>query len=117
MRCATRSPIRSTSKSSAVATPSESGWWKCSPGSPVPRRHRDAFVQVAAAPFADSAALVARALLLEPVFRVKWCCIILNEFIAEAADRRRFANPGTDPEASKLRQLEKARRLSNNLDF
>ena len=51
------------------------------------------------------------------MFRVKWCCIILNEFIAEAADRRRFANPGTDPEASKLRQLEKARRLSNNLDF
>jgi hypothetical protein len=84
------------------------------PGCPVPPRHREAFGRRVAAPFDDSAALIARARLLEPVFRVKWCCIILNEFLPEAADRRRFADPGMDPEESKLLQLEKAERLAIN---
>lgn len=86
------------------------------PGYPVPREHLNAFVRAAAAPFEDSAALIERARLLEPVFRVKWCCIILNEFLAEAAYRRRFAKPDLDPEASKVAQLEKAKRLAGNLD-
>jgi hypothetical protein len=82
------------------------------PGCPVARQHLEAFALAAAAPFEDGAVLIGRARLLEPVFRVKWCCIILNEFLADAAERRRFANPGMDPEQSKLAQLEKARRLS-----
>ena len=86
------------------------------PGCAVPRRHLDAFASTAAAPFENSAALIRRARLLEPAFRVKWCCIILNEFLAEAAGRRRFANPALDPEARKAEQLEKAKRLAANLD-
>jgi hypothetical protein len=86
------------------------------PGCPVPRLHVDAFARVAAVPFEDSAALVVRARLLDPLFRVKWCCIILNEFLREAAERRRFANPGVDSEKSKRLQLEKAQRLAMNLD-
>jgi hypothetical protein len=82
------------------------------PGSPVARRHRDAFLQAAAAPFEDAGRLLARAQLLEPVFRVKWCCIILNEFLPAAAERRRFANPQADAEAGKRAQLQKAQRLS-----
>ena len=84
------------------------------PGLPVPRRHRDAFLRVAAAPFEDAEGMLRRARLLEPVFRVKWCCIILNEFLPAAAERRRFANPQADPEAGKRLQLAKARRLSIN---
>ncbi len=86
----------------------------CHPGFPVPHRYREAFTHRVAAPFDDGAVLIARAHLLEPVFRVKWCCIILNEFLAEAADRRRFANPGINPEECKLQQLEKAKRLAIN---
>jgi len=86
------------------------------PGCPVPRQHLEAFASAAAAPFDDGAALIERARLLEPVFRVKWCCIILNEFLAEAAGRRRFANPDMDAETSKVAQLEKAKRLCANLD-
>jgi len=82
------------------------------PGSPVPRRHRDAYLAVAAAPFEGAEALLERARLLEPVFRVKWCCIILNEFLPAAAERRRFANPQADVEAAKRAQLAKARRLA-----
>jgi hypothetical protein len=86
------------------------------PGSPVPREHQQVFAREAARPFDDAAALIERASLLEPVFRVKWCCIILNEFLAEAAERRRFANPVMDREKSKVLQLEKAKRLALNLD-
>jgi hypothetical protein len=82
------------------------------PGSPVPRAHRPAFLATAAEPFEGADALLEHARLLEPVFRVKWCCIILNEFLPAAAERRRFANPQADADAAKRAQLAKARRLS-----
>lgn len=81
------------------------------PGVPVPRAHAERFVSEAAAPFENPEALIEHARLLEPVFRVKWCCIILNEFLPEAAERRRFANPASDPQTRKQCQLDKARRL------
>ena len=42
------------------------------PGVPVPRQHFDAFVGAVLAPFAEPAAMAARARLLEPVFQTKW---------------------------------------------
>jgi hypothetical protein len=81
------------------------------PGVPVPREHFDAFVKTAMSFSRHAAALEARARLLEPIFRIKWCCIVLNEFVPEAAQRRRFATPGADVAASKRRQLDKARSL------
>jgi len=81
------------------------------PGVPVSREHFDGFVKTAMSFSRHAAALEARARLLEPIFRIKWCCIVLNEFVPEAAQRRRFATPGADPAASKRRQLDKARGL------
>lgn len=57
------------------------------------------------------AALADRARILLPVFQAKWCCIILNEFLPEAAQRRRFADPGHDVSARKRTQLSKAMAL------
>lgn len=85
------------------------------PGSPVPRAHFEAFLAAATAPFPDPNAVAARARVLERVFRVKWCCIILNEFLPAAARRRRFADPGADPSARKSAQLDKARALLESL--
>jgi len=42
---------------------------------------------------------------------MKWCCIVLNEFLPESAQRRRFADPSVDPEGCKRVQLSKANRL------
>lgn len=81
------------------------------PGLPVPREHFDAFLKTAMSFSSHAAALEARARLLEPVFRLKWCCIVLNEFVPEAAQRRRFATPGADAATVKRRQLDKARGL------
>jgi hypothetical protein len=81
------------------------------PALPVPMAHFDEFVRETMAFSRHSKALDARARLLFPVFQVKWCCIILNNFVPEFAERRRFADPGLDEAAARLRQLERAEQL------
>jgi Phosphotransferase enzyme family len=85
------------------------------PGVPVPREHFDAFLDLACAALPHPRRAAARARLLEPVFRVKWCCIILNEFLPGAARRRQFADPAIDTGARKRAQLSKARVLLNSM--
>lgn len=81
------------------------------PAVPAPKAYFDEFVRNTMAYSPHSKALEARARLLFPVFQIKWCCIILNDFIPEFAQRRRFADPGFDEAAARQRQLEKARQL------
>lgn len=55
--------------------------------------------------------LATRAGLLLPAYRLKWCCIILNEFVRTDRARREFSQGHeTAGEARKVEQLEKARR-------
>lgn len=46
---------------------------------------------------------------LMPVYRIKWCCILLNEFLPVSRSRREFARGEADPESRRREQLEKAR--------
>jgi hypothetical protein len=78
------------------------------PAIPVDIIHLERFVETATAYAARPAEVAARAHILFPVFQVKWCCIILNEFLPEAAKRRSFADPGTDLAVRKRGQLKKA---------
>ncbi|MBX9963538.1 MAG: aminoglycoside phosphotransferase family protein [Burkholderiales bacterium] len=82
----------------------------CQPAIPVPLRYFDAFVSHAFGYSSNPESLELRARLLLPVFQFKWCCIMLNEFLPDAAQRRRFADPGMDPERRKRNQLDKAHR-------
>lgn len=52
--------------------------------------------------------LMSRARLMFPLFRIKWCCIMLNEFLPDSARRRQFANPHADLPERKRTQLSKA---------
>jgi hypothetical protein len=81
------------------------------PGVAVPHAQFEPFLAQALAPFEEKERLTARVRLLEPISQVKWCCIILNEFLPAAARRRNFANPGADDVARKQRQLDKATTL------
>jgi len=56
-------------------------------------------------------ALMLRARLLFPVFQMKWCCIVLNDFLPDSLARRRFADARLDEGERKAVQLEKARRM------
>ena len=68
------------------------------PGVAVPQDQFEPFVMQALAPYEENAQHMAtRVRLLEPISQVKWCCIILNEFLPAAARRRNFANPGANP--------------------
>jgi hypothetical protein len=53
----------------------------------------------------------ARIALLEPVFRLKWCCIVLNEMLAAGRKRRGYATGEIPSVAAKQAQLAKAERL------
>lgn len=75
---------------------------------PVPLSTWDRVARAAAATVRDERRHAARFRLLLPVYRIKWCCIVLNDFLPLDNERRRFAVCG-DPGERKHRQLAKAR--------
>jgi len=77
------------------------------PEVPVPVEYFDQFAEEALAYSFNKVELKARARLLFPIFQIKWCCIMLNEFLPDAAKRRRFARPTKEPEIRKQKQLAK----------
>jgi hypothetical protein len=79
---------------------------------PVPLMHLSSFIAgVASALGDDSGRIDGRARLLLPVYAVRWCCIILNDFQPIDRERRRFAL-GRDRKAE---QLTKARAAFDRL--
>lgn len=70
--------------------------------------HFDRFLGIALGYSPHQTMLAARARILFPVFQTKWCCIILNEFLPDSAQRRRFADPTRDVVTRKREQLAKA---------
>lgn len=87
------------------------------PGIAVPHHQFESFLSKVLKPFDGAQLMAERVRLLEPVSHVKWCCIILNEFLPAAARRRNFANPSNDLLARKLNQLNKAKQLFESLHY
>src|SRR5215831_16092946 len=64
--------------------------------------------------FADWPRLLPRLEALYPLFGLKWCMIMLNEFLPEALLRRQFAAiTPAEHTALQLEQLAKARNMLN----
>jgi hypothetical protein len=81
----------------------------CQPAVPAPAAALDRFARAVAAILPRPDAHVTRALVLLPVYRVKWCCILLNEFLPVSARRRQFSGPAVEQQERKVLQLDKAR--------
>ena len=64
-------------------------------------------------PEPDRHAAFARGLL--PIYRIKWCCILLNEFLPEGLTRRRFADQQAAAAERLAGQLEKAAAMLGRL--
>ncbi len=79
----------------------------CQPAVPVPPAYFDEFAATIVSYSARPELLRERAHLLLPAFQIKWCCIMLNEFLPAAAQRRQFADPSLSPEQRQRRQLDK----------
>ena len=81
----------------------------CQPAVPVPREHVERFL--AAVIFATGdAGIRDRVALLQPVYELKWCCIMLNEFLPADDRRRAFARGDQEATARRARQLDKVDR-------
>ncbi len=76
--------------------------------------HFEEFLRVALGYSGNADLLAERARLLLPLVQLEWCCILLNEFLPDAASRRRFADPELVHGVSRRRQLEKAQVLFNS---
>lgn len=62
----------------------------------------------AAQPSSDS--IQARHRLLQPVFQIKWICIILNHFLPSGSDRNRFTN-AENMQVKKIEQVTKMEKM------
>ena len=77
------------------------------PGMPVDFAYFDEFVENAFRYSQNGPELVNRTRLLRPLIHLKWCCIMLNEFLPDSIERRRFANPAAGSPDSRRRQIDK----------
>ncbi|HEX4609770.1 MAG TPA: aminoglycoside phosphotransferase family protein [Urbifossiella sp.] len=81
----------------------------CQPAVPAPAAAFDRFAAAVADGCAEPPTFRARAALLLPVYRVKWVCIMLNEFLPVGGSRRAFSGTAAEQESRKAAQLGKAR--------
>lgn len=79
----------------------------CQPAVPVPANLFDRFASTVAGEFPSAAIHMARASLLFPVYRVKWVCIMLNEFLPVGGTRRAFS--GTVEELAERQSIQLAK--------
>lgn len=84
----------------------------CQPATPVPRDFLDLFLRGALSYSRNFKELESRVRLLLPLFRMKWCCIVLNPFIPAFLERRMFSDPNLDPASHKKAQLLKATEMA-----
>jgi len=83
---------------------------------PVPKKYFDSFTHQVMQPFACPDELIKRAKCLRVIYQIKWCCIILNIFLPNHLERRRFANPKLNIVDLKRTQLTKAASLLQLLE-
>jgi hypothetical protein len=80
----------------------------CQPAIPVPLQHLDRFTARLSEGLRFDPAASTRCALLLDVCRIKWVCIVLNDFLPVGAARRSFADPA-ERDARCARQIEKAK--------
>jgi hypothetical protein len=81
----------------------------CQPEVPVGLEHWPSMAAAAPAEAAE------RARLLLDVYRIKWCCIMLNEFLPSGARRRGYALGSLEPRRREPEQLAKVRAALDEL--
>ena len=80
----------------------------CQPEIPVPRRFHSYISEKIVKDLSDPDMQSRKIAILLPVYKIKWCCIILNEFLPRGRSRRAFMKKTLDPELRKDEQLQKA---------
>jgi hypothetical protein len=85
----------------------------CQPASSAPLEFLPEFSESVLASLSPQGCPNRRVQLLLPVYQLKWCCILLNEFLPTGAARREFGRGVVDQDVLES-QIEKARQLALN---
>lgn len=86
----------------------------CQPAVPVPARLWENFVGALGCSGRWTDRVERSAAILLPAYRIKWCCIMMNEFLRVGAARRQFSGVGAVSDRRTV-QLEKARKSLDSL--
>ena len=86
----------------------------CQPRIPVPVDWMEPFVEEAFGEESWTGDVMNRIQLLYPLYRVKWCCIMMNEFLPEGGRRRAFSANTDFFEECRLTKLEAAEQYLKN---
>jgi len=81
------------------------------PGMTLDAAERRRFAAGLADLFADDPGYGARLAVYRPLIGLRWCLILLNEFLPQGLARRRHAGQAEDAEVARARQLAKAQAL------
>jgi hypothetical protein len=87
----------------------------CQPHIPLPRRFYSPITEKIVRDLSNPDLQRRRIKLLLPVYKIKWCCIILNEFLPRGQSRRAFMKDFLSPEVNKDEQLKKAMNIISNI--
>lgn len=82
----------------------------CQPALPIPLEYFEWVASQITSKLSDPNLHLHRIHLLFPVYQIKWCCILLNDFLQLGRDRRRFACGTEEEDTRKSNQLKKARK-------
>ena len=82
----------------------------CQPAVPAPEAWFDRFAAAVFADYPETEWHRRRVAILLPLYRLKWCCIMLNDFLPAGRARRRFAGGEAGLEERAEAQLARARR-------
>jgi hypothetical protein len=86
------------------------------PAVPVPWELLPGLLDAVGASLGPRAWLAERCRVLFPMFGLKWCCIVLNEFLRDGAARRDFSGGPGSSQARREAQLRKSRELLARVD-
>jgi thiamine kinase-like enzyme len=88
----------------------------CQPEIPVPLKFFPVVSRAVAKGLVDQENHLKRMGLLLPVYHLKWCCILLNEFLPVGNQRRQYAFGSSRAGDRKRQQLEKAKQMLQRLE-
>lgn len=89
----------------------------CQPAVPVPLDYYNFLVEAVVSDLSAPEIERQRIGMLLSVYQIKWCCIMLNDFLPVGSKRRRFAGAVENPERKKVEQLQKARRAMERIEI
>jgi hypothetical protein len=87
----------------------------CQIAAAVPRKFFSEFGEAIASIAPQPAQVLRRIQVLFPIYQLKWCCILLNEFLPTACARRHFSHAVDNMNDRKKSQLAKADQLLSQM--